>query len=69
MLAAGRNDFLNLGVLSDRELAVLSLIAAGHGPSQIARELGVNCKTVECEYIKFKLGYPDAKALHRGARA
>ena len=59
-----------LGLLSDRELAVLSLIAAGHGVGQIARELGVSRKTVEChcEHIKLKLGYPNAQALHRGAR-
>jgi two-component system, NarL family, response regulator NreC len=59
-----------IGLLSDRELAVLSLIAAGHGPGQIARELGVSRKTVEChcEHIKRKLGYPNADALHRGAR-
>ena len=59
-----------MGLLSDRELAVLSLIAAGHGPGQIARELGVSRKTVEChcEHIKLKLGYSNAEALHRGAR-
>jgi DNA-binding NarL/FixJ family response regulator len=59
-----------IGLLSDRELAVLSLIAAGHGPGQSARELGVSRKTVEChcEHIKRKLGYPNADALHRGAR-
>jgi DNA-binding NarL/FixJ family response regulator len=58
-----------MGLLSDRELAVFSLIAAAHGPGQIARELGVSRKTVEChcEHIKFKLGYPDAEALHHGA--
>ena len=57
-------------VLSDRELAVLSLVAAGHGPGQIARDLGISRKTVEChcEHIKLKLGYPNAEALHRGAR-
>jgi len=59
-----------IGLLSDRELAVLSLIAAGRGVGQIARELGVSRKTVEChcEHIKLKLGYLDAQALHRGAR-
>ncbi len=58
-----------MGLLSDRELAVFSLIAAAHGPGQIARELGVSRKTVEChcEHIKLKLGYPDAEALHHGA--
>jgi DNA-binding NarL/FixJ family response regulator len=59
-----------VGLLSDRELAIFSLIAAGHGAGQIARELGVSRKTVEChcEHIKLKLGYPNAEALHRGAR-
>jgi two-component system response regulator NreC len=59
-----------IGLLSDRELAVLSLIAAGHGAGQIAQQLGVSRKTVEChcEHIKLKLGYPNAEALHRGAR-
>jgi two-component system response regulator NreC len=59
-----------LDVLSDREMAVFALIAAGHGTGQIAKELGISRKTVEthCEHIKLKLGYPDAEALHRGAR-
>jgi DNA-binding NarL/FixJ family response regulator len=59
-----------VGLLSDRELSVISLIAAGHGAGQIARELGVSRKTVEChcEHIKLKLGYRNAEALHRGAR-
>jgi DNA-binding NarL/FixJ family response regulator len=68
---ARRGDLLQgLGLLSDRELAVISLIAAGHGVGQTARELGVSRKTVEChcEHIKLKLGYPNAEALHRGAR-
>jgi DNA-binding NarL/FixJ family response regulator len=59
-----------LDVLSDREMAVFGLIAAGHRIGQIAEELGISRKTVEshCEHIKLKLGYPDAEALHRGAR-
>ncbi len=59
-----------LDVLSNREMAVFALIAAGHGTGQIAKELGISRKTVEshCEHIKIKLGYPDAEALHRGAR-
>ena len=36
-----------LHVLSDREMAVFALIAAGHGTSQIAKELGISHKTVE----------------------
>jgi DNA-binding NarL/FixJ family response regulator len=58
-----------LDVLSDRELTVFALIAAGHGTGEIAKELGICRKTVEthCEHIKLKLGYPDAEALHRGA--
>jgi DNA-binding NarL/FixJ family response regulator len=59
-----------LDVLSDREMAVFALIAAGHGSGEIAKELGISRKTIEthCEHIKLKLSYPDAKALHRGAR-
>jgi DNA-binding NarL/FixJ family response regulator len=57
-------------VLTDRQMAVLSLMAAEHGSGQIAKELGISRKTVEthCKHIKRKLGYPDAEALHRGAR-
>jgi DNA-binding NarL/FixJ family response regulator len=59
-----------LDALSDREMAVFSLIAAGHGTGQIAQELCISRKTVEshCEHIKLKLGYENAKALKRGAR-
>jgi DNA-binding NarL/FixJ family response regulator len=68
--AGSRNLPPGLDVLSDREMAVFALIAAGHGSGQIAKELGISRKTVEthCEHIKVKLGYPDAEALHRGAR-
>lgn len=60
----------HLSHLSDRELAVFSLIAGRHGTGQIAKELGISRKTVEthCAHIKLKLGYPDATALKRGAR-
>ena len=59
-----------MDALSDRELAVFSLIAAGHRPGEIAKELGISRKTVEShsEHIKLKLGYPDAEALKRSAR-
>src|SRR5438876_3548 len=65
-----RNLPPGLDVLSDREMTVFALIAAEHGTGLIAKELGVSRKTVEthCEHIKLKLGYPDAEALHRGAR-
>ncbi|PYI74648.1 MAG: hypothetical protein DMF04_12355 [Verrucomicrobia bacterium] len=65
-----RNFPSGLDVLSNREMAVFGLIAAEHGVGQIAKELGISRKTVEshCEHIKVKLGYPDAEALHRGAR-
>jgi DNA-binding CsgD family transcriptional regulator len=68
--AGGRNLPAGLNALSNREMAVFALIAVGHGTGQIAKELGVSRKTIEshCEHIKVKLGYPDAKALHRGAR-
>jgi len=56
--------------LTDRELHVFSLIGAGFGTTKIAQELGISPKTVETyhEHIKLKLGYPDADALHQGAR-
>ncbi len=56
--------------LSDRELHVFALSGAGFGTNRIAKELGISPKTVETyhEHIKLKLGYPDADALHRGAR-
>jgi DNA-binding NarL/FixJ family response regulator len=68
--AGHRNVPHALDVLSDREMAVFALIADGHGTGRISRELGISRKTVEthCEHIKLKLGYPDAEALHRGAR-
>ena len=68
--AGTRNFPSGLDVLSNREMAVFGLIAAEHGVGQIAKELGISRKTVEshCEHIKLKLGYPDAEALHRGAR-
>jgi DNA-binding NarL/FixJ family response regulator len=56
--------------LTDRELHVFALSGAGFGTSRIARELGISPRTVETyhEHIKLKLGYPDADALHHGAR-
>lgn len=56
--------------LTDRELAVFTLIAAEHGAGEIAKQLGISRKTVEThsEHIKVKLGYPNADALKRGAR-
>ena len=49
--AGTRNLPSGLDVLSNREIGVLALIAAGHGPGQIAKELGISRKTVEshCE--------------------
>jgi two-component system response regulator NreC len=60
-----------LDALTDRELAVFSLIAGKQGVGQIAAALGISRKTVEshCEHIKAKLGYADGSALKRGARA
>lgn len=66
-----RNDASDrLGALSNREMAVFSLIAVGQGIGRIAQELGISRKTVEthCEHIKLKLGYRDAGALKHGAR-
>lgn len=65
-----RNVPGRLYVLSDRELAVFSLLAADRRIGQIAQQLGISRRTVEthCENIKTKLGYADADALRRGAR-
>jgi two-component system response regulator EvgA len=59
----------DLNILSDRELHVFSLIAAGYGIGRIAGELGISRKTVEthCDHIKLKLKYRDAEALRCGA--
>lgn len=59
-----------IDALSDRELAVFSLIAAHHRPGEIAKELGISRKTIEthCEHIKQKLGYHNSEELKRGAR-
>lgn len=56
--------------LSNRELAVFSLIAAGHRAGEIAKELGISRKTVDThsDHIKRKLGYRNAEELKRGAR-
>jgi len=56
--------------LSDRELAIFSLVAAGRRVREIAKELGISRKTVDthCEHIKQKLGYANAEELKRGAR-
>jgi DNA-binding NarL/FixJ family response regulator len=59
-----------IGLLTDRELAVLALIAAEQGVGRIAEKLGISRTTVEthCEHIKLKLGYQNAEALKQGAR-
>jgi two-component system response regulator NreC len=59
-----------VNLLSDRELAVFALIAAGQGVGRIAKKLGLSRKTVEThsEHIKLKLGYRNADALRHGAR-
>jgi len=56
--------------LTDRELHVFGLVGAGFGTSRIAKALGISPRTVETydEHIKIKLAYPNAGALHRGAR-
>jgi len=60
----------SLDVLSNRELAVFSLIAARHRAREIAKELGISRKTVDThsDHIKKKLGYTNAEELKRGAR-
>jgi DNA-binding NarL/FixJ family response regulator len=67
--ARGRHLLKGLDLLSDRELTIFSLIAAGQGVGRIARGLGISRKTVEThsQHIKLKLGYANAEALRRGA--
>jgi DNA-binding NarL/FixJ family response regulator len=59
-----------LDALSDRQLAVFSMIAAGRRAGEIAKELGISCKTVTThfEHIKHKMGYANAEELKHGAR-
>jgi DNA-binding NarL/FixJ family response regulator len=59
-----------LDLLTNRQLAVLALIAAEQGVGGIAKKLGISRTTVEthCQHIKLKLGYPNADGLKRGAR-
>lgn len=59
-----------IGALSNRELAVFSLIAAGRRAGEIAKELGISRKTIHThgDRIKEKLGYKNADELRRGAR-
>jgi DNA-binding NarL/FixJ family response regulator len=54
-VAAGRSELLRL---SDRELQVFRGIAAGHGMTQLARQLHLSVKTVETYrmQVKSKLG-------------
>jgi len=59
----------SVDLLSDRELAVLALIAAEQSVGRIAKKLGISRTTVEthCAHIKAKLGYANAEALKHGA--
>jgi DNA-binding NarL/FixJ family response regulator len=59
-----------LDPLSNRELAVFSLIAAGKRLGEMAKQLGVSRKTIDthCQRIKQKLGYANAEELKHGAR-
>ena len=68
-LARRENLPHSLDVLSNRELAVFSRIASGRRAREIAKELGINRKTVDThsDHIKRKLGYTNAEELKRGA--
>ena len=68
---AGRENLpQGVDALSDRELAIFSLVAAGRRVREIAKELRISRKTVDThsEHIKQKLGYANAEELKRGAR-
>ncbi len=55
--------------LTDRELHVFQLIGIGLGTGEIARQLGLSRKTVECynDHLKEKLGCENAAALKERA--
>jgi DNA-binding NarL/FixJ family response regulator len=61
-----RND---VSLLSDRELEVFRLLAAGHETSEIAKELTLSLKTVQsyCARIKEKLSLRNATELLQAA--
>jgi DNA-binding NarL/FixJ family response regulator len=56
-------------ILSDRELEVFRLLAAGRETSEIARDLAVSLKTIQsyCARIKQKLGLRNATELLQAA--
>src|SRR4030095_8045971 len=59
--ARRRNMPHELDALSNRELAVFSLIAAGRRLGEMAKQLGVSRKTIDthCQHIKQKIGSPN----------
>jgi DNA-binding NarL/FixJ family response regulator len=61
----GSNESLGLEALTDRELAVLSLIGSGRATTEIARELHLSVKTVNAhrDHIRNKLGIGSAREL------
>ena len=68
-VARAKASVPTIASLTDRELHVFRLIAAGLGTKHIAEELGLSRKTIESyrEHIKLKLGYANAEALRKGA--
>src|SRR5947207_14258537 len=56
-----------LDALSDRQLAVLSIIAAGRRTAEIAKELDISRKTVTTnfEHSNHKIGYANAQQLRQ----
>jgi DNA-binding NarL/FixJ family response regulator len=70
-LARGKNPTPtgDVSILSDRELEVFRLLAAGHETSAIARDLNVSLKTIQsyCARIKDKLNLRNATELLQAA--
>jgi len=52
------------------ESAVLAVIVAGHEPVRSQRSLALAAKLLRAiaSISRLKVGYPDAEALHQGAR-
>lgn len=69
MIEAVHNDFGRLRGLTDREIAVLTLIAKGRTTSQIAKELHRSIKTIEWHRVSLgnKLGVKNRVELARFA--
>ncbi len=68
-MVAGTSPVFPLDRLTDRELEIFGLIGNGKSQGEIAKQLGIEPRTVEAHraHIRKKLGLPDSNALLRFA--